>query len=43
LYPSSADLIRDRFGTIFEKRGAQSKEFTPNVDNPVLSLDTTVE
>jgi hypothetical protein len=43
LYPSSADLIRDRFGTIFETRGLQSKEFTPNIDNSALALDTTVE
>ncbi|CAF0977931.1 unnamed protein product [Rotaria sp. Silwood1] len=43
LYPSSADLIRDRFGTIFETKGVQSKELTPNVDNSSTALDTTVE
>jgi hypothetical protein len=43
LYPLSADLIRDRFGTIFESKRLQPKEFTPNIDNPLLALDTTVE
>lgn len=43
LYPSSADLIRDRFGTIFESKRLQPKEFTPNIDNTLLALDTTIE
>ncbi|CAF2824231.1 unnamed protein product [Rotaria sp. Silwood2] len=43
LYPSSADLIRDRFGTIFETKCVQSKELTPNVDNSSTAVDTTVE
>jgi hypothetical protein len=43
LHPSSADLIRDRFGTIFEIKGLQSKEFTPNIDHSTLALDTTIE
>ncbi|CAF0794010.1 unnamed protein product [Rotaria sordida] len=43
LYPSSADLIRDRFGTIFESKRLQPKEFTPNIDNSLIALDTTVE
>ena len=43
LHPSSADLIRDRFGTIFESKRVQPKEFTPNIDNPLLSSDTIVE
>ncbi len=43
LYPSSADLIRDRFGTIFESKRLQPKEFTPNIDHSLLALDTTVE
>ncbi|CAF1095473.1 unnamed protein product [Rotaria sordida] len=43
LYPSSADSIRDRFGTIFETKSVQSKELTPNVDNSSIALDTTIE
>ncbi|CAF0857788.1 unnamed protein product [Rotaria sordida] len=43
LYPSSADLIRDRFGTIFESKRLQPKEFTPDIDNSLIALDTTVE
>ncbi|CAF0723810.1 unnamed protein product [Adineta ricciae] len=43
LYPASADLIRDRFGTVFESKRTQPKEFTPNVDNCSLALDTTVD
>ncbi|CAF4614257.1 unnamed protein product [Rotaria sp. Silwood1] len=43
LYPSSADLIRDRFGTMFESKRLQPKEFTPNIDNPSIELDTNVE
>jgi hypothetical protein len=43
LYPSSADLIRDRFSTIFESKSLQSKEFIPNIDNSSLALDTTVD
>ena len=43
LYPSSADLIRDRFGTIFESKRLPPKEFTPNLDNPQFALDTTAE
>jgi hypothetical protein len=43
LYPSSADLIRDRFGTIFVSKSPQSKEFTPNIDNSSIAPDTTVE
>ncbi|CAF1343537.1 unnamed protein product [Adineta steineri] len=42
-YSSSADLIRDRFGTIFESKHLQPKEFTPNIDNSSLAVDTTVE
>ena len=42
-YPSSADLIRDRFGTIFESKRLPPKEFTPNIDNSSLALDTTLE
>ena len=36
-------MIRDRFGTIFETKRVQPKEFTPNIDNPLLSSDTIVE
>jgi hypothetical protein len=36
-------LIRDRFGTIFESKRLPPKEFTPNIDNPLLALDTTIE
>ena len=43
LYPSSADLIRERFGTIFETKRIQAKEFTPNIDNASLAVDTSVE
>ncbi|UJR28086.1 hypothetical protein I4U23_009342 [Adineta vaga] len=42
-YPSSADLIRDRFGTVFESKRLPPKEFTPNIDNKSLALDTTIE
>jgi hypothetical protein len=42
-YPSSVDLIRDRYGTIFESKRLQPKEFTPNIDNSLLAFDTTVE
>lgn len=43
LYPSSVDLIRERFGTIFETKRLQAKEFTPNIDNASLAVDTSVE
>ncbi len=43
LYSSSADLIRDRFDTIFESKKLQSKEFTPNIDRSSLALDTTID
>ena len=43
LYPSSADLIRDRFNTVFETNTVQSKEFISNIDNTSIALDTTVE
>ncbi|UJR21358.1 hypothetical protein I4U23_024450 [Adineta vaga] len=43
LYPLSADLIRDRFGTIFVSKRLPPKEFTPNIDNSSLALDTTVD
>ncbi len=41
--PISADLIRDRFNTIFDGKSVHSKEFIPNIDNSFLALDTTVE
>ncbi|CAF1608651.1 unnamed protein product [Rotaria magnacalcarata] len=43
LYPSSADLIRDRFGTVFESKRLQPKELSPNIDNSSISLDSSVE
>ena len=43
LFPTSADLIREHFGTIFENKRMVSKEFTPNIDHPTFAVDTSVE
>ncbi|CAF0739339.1 unnamed protein product [Didymodactylos carnosus] len=43
LYPSAADLIRDRFGHVFETKRVPQKEFTPNIDNVNVALDATAE
>lgn len=43
LFPLSSDLIRERFSTIFEGKHLQTKEFTPNIDQTTLEVDTSVE
>ena len=43
LYPSSSDLIREHFSTIFESKHLQAKEFIPNIDQSTLAIDTSVE